>query len=689
LVFIRTGNRIRPGRLVVFLFASLLTLPLFSQSDENILEDEEISPVSVEISPDKIIVGQRFDLTIYADFPAYRTVSIKEPSLPEGIVLAGGPYKSAQTINVGDLLNPQYIKKTRVFYKFKVSRPGFYTINSFTLNDGDIQLVTEPFMFPALAFDERELKYPVFARWNNLPDRIFIGETIPLILEMENLEELSFPERISMSPPSGGVFERVNSLGDISVTSIGDDEVYIAPIDSWLYTPTSTGMVKIPPADVSFNKIERSTGSFSIEVVDLPPQVGLSGAIGNFEVTTDMENIPPQKGATFTVRIRVEGEGNLNFLRMPQPEFSGLTVIEKDEMHKISPSLAGYRGYREDVYRVSIGEEEEISVQFEPWSWYDKESLSVQTESFPGYRFLNESAQNPEAFRSLRDEYSLLSSELILKFRDPVYNVIWYYLLVLPGIISALVALIKKRYDMKILGYTLLLFVLTSSAVSGNPQLREQLEKAENFNNSAELEKAIELYDQLLRDFGDNPGIYYNQALLNYDLEKKDTVIHLLRKSLILKPGNRLFMNLLTSVESEYGLDHQAVISTGLSPDLFFLFFIVLFNMGALIISFNINRKKIELSILSVMVFFLSFASLVVVYYTDFVSMRKTGVIVQSGGDLKKVPGLMGGSWLTLQEGAAVYLMSESEESYLIRTGYGLEGWLHKDSIIPVQEDQL
>ena len=441
MVFIRTRNGVRPGRLVVFIIASLLTLPLFSQSDESLSED--VTPITVEISPEKIIVGQRFDLTIFADFPAYRSVSIKEPPLPVGIILAGGPYKSAQTINVGDILNPRYIKKTRVFYKFKVSHPGFFTIDSFTLSDGETQLITEPVMFPALAFDERELKYPVFARWNKIPDRIFLGETIPLILEMENLEELSFPERISMPPPSGGVFERVNSLGDISVTSIGDDEVYVAPIDSWMYTPTSTGIVKIPSADVSFSNIKRSTGPFSIEVVDLPPQVGLSGAIGNFEITTDMDNVPLQKGSTLTLRIKVEGEGNLNFLRMPQPEFTGLTVIEKKESHNISPSLSGYNGYREDIYRVLIGEEEKISVRFEPWNWYDKESLTVQTETFTDYIFHNETAQESDAFRSLRDEFFLLSPLAILKYRDPVYNVGWYYLLVLPGIISALVAFVN------------------------------------------------------------------------------------------------------------------------------------------------------------------------------------------------------------------------------------------------------
>lgn len=687
MVFIRTGKSLRSGRLVVLIFTFLLSLSLFAQNPEVDLAEEP--RISVEVSPDKIIVGQRFDFTIFADFPTYRNVSISEPQLPDGLVLVGGPYKSAQTINVGDNDNPQYIKKTRVFYKFKVSRPGFYTIESFTLGDGREKLKTESVMFPALAFDERELKYPISARWNTIPDQVFMGETIPLILEMENLEELAFPERISMSPPSGGVFEQVDSLGDIAVTVIEEDEVYLVPVDSWMYTPTSLGTLKIPSAEVSFNGIKRSTDSTFIKVVNLPSQVGLSGAIGNFQVSTEMETPVEQKGGILTMKIRVDGEGNLNFLRMPQPEFSGFTVIEKEELYNIYPSLSGYKGYREDVYRISLGEDDVNSVQFSPWSWFNRDSDSVLVEKLTGYSFQNEMTRNLSEDKSLRDEFPLLTPEQILRYKAPFYNIGWYYLLVLPGIVSAIVAMIKRRFDMKVIGYSLLLLILTSSAVSDNPQLKEKLERAKDIFISVGPEKTIEYYGAIIDEFGENAGIFHNLALLSYDLEKKDDVIYFLRKSLIKKPGSRLFISLLSEVELEYNLDHQAAASTGFYPDLYFLLFILFFNLGALVISFNISRKKIELSILIVMLFFSSSISLILVYYTDFVSHRETGVIVQGGGDLKKVPGLMGGSWLTLQEGSAVYIKSESDESYLIRTGYGLEGWLHKDSLKLVQDNSL
>ena len=585
---------------------------------------------------------------------------------------------------ISEILNIS--KKTRVFYKFKVTKPGLFTLGSFSLNDGETVLSTEPIMFPALSYDERDLKYPVFARWNNIPEEIYVGETIPLILEMENLEELSFPERITMNPPAGGVFEKVNSVGEISVNSIGDDEVYIAPIESWLYTPTNPGPVKIPAATVSFGNIKRSTANTVVEVLPIPSQIEFSGAIGTFDVSTSIDKVQMQKGMNSTLRIKVEGDGNLNYLKMPQPEFSGLTIIEKEEVYGITPSLTGYSGYREDIYRVSIGEEEEISILFEDWNWFDRDSDSVKVESLSDYHFQNNASIVDREFISLREEFPLLTTDRILKYRNPVYNIGWYYLLVLPGIISVLASLIRKRHDLKVLGITFIAIILTSSAINDDPQYREQLDNVMTFVESGDLENALLIYDRIEDRFGENSALLYNKALINYDLEIRDMAIFNLRKALVLKPGERLFINTLTSIESDYDLDHQIIATTGISPDMLFLIFILLFNLGALFIVLNIRRRKIELSILIIMIYFLSIASLVLIYYTDLTSKKNSAIVTQVGGELKKVPGNMAGDWLTLQAGTAVNIVSETDDSFLIRTGYGLEGWLESTSLILLQD---
>lgn len=692
MVFYGKRRRQFQRRLVACILPFVLFLsPLSGQEGGDVPgndADSEEPRITLEISPEKIIVGQRFDLTIFADFPLYRSVKIKEPELPEGITLASGPYKSAQTVRVGEPGEARYIKKTRIFYKYKVTRPGIYELGEFSLTDGENSLNTEPVVFAAVAYDERSFKYPVFARWNEIPEEIMVGETIPLVLKMENLEALSFPDRVDMTPPVGGMFERVNSLGEIVVTAIGEDEVFIAPIDSWLYTPTAAGTVRISGAHVTMGDIKRSSPDLSVKVIDIPEEINATGAIGTYEISTKVEDLPVGKGRVSTLRIRVEGQGNLNYLEMPAPLFTGLTVIEKEELNEFIPSESGYSGYREDIYRISAGDESEISIQFEPWSWYDRSVEQVRTETLTGYRYQNEMVTAQESGVSLREEFDFHPVKEILEARDPVYNIPMYYLLLLPGVVSVAAALIRKRYDMKITAYSLLFVLLSFSLVAAADTLENDLKRAEDLFSRNDREGALEIYADLSLENDKNPALFYNTALINYDLERKGEAVYNLRKALNLKPGNGTYRSALLMMEEDYGLEHQVRSSTGLSPDLFFLLFILLFNGGALLISFNIRKRKMELSILVIMIFLLSLLSLGSVYYSHAVSKSPTAVVSAPGGDLKKVPGDLGGSWLTLQEGTAVLVLSRSDDSVLIRTGYGLEGWLPEQTLLFLQDGE-
>ncbi|MBB6479478.1 SH3 domain-containing protein [Spirochaeta isovalerica] len=686
MVFIGKRQRELSGRLVILLSAILLISSLLNAQDNAQEEDEP--RITVEVSPEKIIVGQRFDLTIFGDFPSYRTVKIKEPELPDGISLAGGPYKSAQTIRVGEVGDARYIKKTRVYYKFKVDKPGIYTMGSFSLSDGENTLVTEPVTFPAVAFDERNFKYPVFASWYSLPDEVMVGESIPLILEMQNLESLTFPDNVKMDPPAGGMFERVNSLGEITVMEIGEDEVYIAPIDSWLYTPTAPGRIKIPAASVVMGNITRSTSSHYINVVPTPQEIVATGAIGAFSLSVDMENLPPDKGKVSVLRILIEGDGNLNYLIMPQPEFSGMTLIDKEELSDYVPSRSGYSGYREDVYRLQVGDEPEISIVIPPWNWFNRDSGTVETENTDPFRFSNQVISGREENLSFADRFSMLGIEDVSNQRRAFYNIPLYYLLLLPGLISILAALIRKRYDARIGAFFLLFAVLVSSSSVTLPLWGDKLQKARQLFEEEKFTEADDIYSELISGNEENSALYYNRAIIQYNLDEPGRTVYLLRKALNLKPGSRLYQNALAAVEEEYGLERQVRATSGLSPDLFFLLFILLFNGGALVISFNIRKRKMELTILIIMVFFLSLISLAIVGYSHYVSRTDAAVVNAEEGELKKVPGNSGGSWLTLQEGTTVFVLSRSDDSLLIRTGYGLEGWIEKSSLLFLNREE-
>ncbi|MBN2657206.1 MAG: BatD family protein [Spirochaetales bacterium] len=680
MVFFGKRKRELSRRLVIVLISAILTGVLLSAQDNS--PEQEEPRITVEVSPEKIIVGQRFDLTIFGDFPSYRNVAIKEPPLPDGIALVGGPYKSAQTVRVGDMAEARYIKKTRIYYKFKVDKPGIYTMGSFILSDGETTLETDSVTFPAVAFDERSFKYPVFANWYSLPDEVMVGETIPLILEMVNLESLTFPDSVQIDPPAGGMFERVNALGEITVKEIGDDEVYLAPIESWLYTPTAAGRIKIPAASVKMGNIVRSTDSHMVNVVSSPIEIQATGAIGSFSLSVEVENLPPLKGQESLLRVLVEGEGNLNYLIMPVPEFSGISLIDKEEISDYVPSRSGYSGYREDVYRLQVGDDANLTIDIPPWSWYNRSAGTVETERTDLLKFSNVFFREETEEPSFGDQFELLSADEVTNQRKPFYNIAFYYLLMLPGVISVLTALIRKHYDARLSAFSLLLALFISSSSLPLSSMGEELEKAERLFAENRKEESLAVYSGLISENETNSALYFNQALIEHELGKKGNGVYSLRKALNLKPGSRLYQKALASVEREYGLERQVRATSGLSPDLFFLLFLILFNGGALIISFNIRKRKMELTILVIMVFFASLVSLGIVFYSHFISVSETAVVTVPEGELKKVPGGSGGSWLSLQEGTAVLVLSRSGDSLLIRTGYGLEGWIDESSLL-------
>jgi len=111
-VFFAKRIRKQYRRLVIILLLITNIASLYSQETGDSSGDEK--KITIEISPDKIIAGQRFDLTIFADYSSYRDVQVLPPQFPPGLSLVSGPYKSAHTIRVGDASESEYIKNTRI-----------------------------------------------------------------------------------------------------------------------------------------------------------------------------------------------------------------------------------------------------------------------------------------------------------------------------------------------------------------------------------------------------------------------------------------------------------------------------------------------------------------------------------------------------------------------------------------------
>ena len=72
--------------------------------------------------------------------------------------------------------------------------------------------------------------------------------------------------------------------------------------------------------------------------------------------------------------------------------------------------------------------------------------------------------------------------------------------------------------------------------------------------------------------------------------------------------------------------------------------------------------------------------------YTERLWKRPTAVVKMNSEPLRKIPGPLATDWIQLPAGSALSVTAVEDNDFLVRTGYGLEGWLPRSSLILVSE---
>ncbi|OQY37830.1 MAG: hypothetical protein B6229_07525 [Spirochaetaceae bacterium 4572_7] len=241
------GNRVSSKwnrkRLVIAIFLLLIPNLLFS--------------FELEILPEQPTVGRVITLKIITDIPQDSDIQVDDLELPYDIKEIAGPV--VRTYRV--LEDRRYKRYYQVTWALRVDKSGIYSIPKFNVvvNGKDNELE-----FPTLIVlnnDERFNNYPINVEWNrSVKKEIYVGESIPLILEAYNLEEIYFPDRkVHIYPEKGEVAEE----------TVAGIDLYRVPMASWIYTPLEVGNVYIPPVRVEINGLIRFTEALDITVLPI------------------------------------------------------------------------------------------------------------------------------------------------------------------------------------------------------------------------------------------------------------------------------------------------------------------------------------------------------------------------------------------------------------------------------------
>jgi len=92
----------------------------------------------MEISPNPVGRGDRFNIDFYIDYENMSEITIEAPVFPDGISLYKGPYIRPYWLKLSDGSSR---KKTLITYTYSTSNEGRFGIDAFNIILGDIRQI--------------------------------------------------------------------------------------------------------------------------------------------------------------------------------------------------------------------------------------------------------------------------------------------------------------------------------------------------------------------------------------------------------------------------------------------------------------------------------------------------------------------------------------------------------------------
>jgi hypothetical protein len=669
--------------------------------------------VSLTLTPNPGAAGQ--DITLSAILTGLKTQDTQplSASLPRGLSLYRGPSVQPTVIPPGLFDGgPSETGGVRIQWVFRAAEGGRYILPGFDIRTPEGTLSTGALMVEVGVYQNRELIVPLRVAWNGPGAPVWTGEVIPLILEVLREREISLVDSVFLRPPASGLWDSQVSLGEILSIREEGIAVYQIPVASCLFTPTEGRSVVIPPARVVSGKRSGTSAALNLTVLPLPQELASTGAIGQFELSLlpEGETLTPGDEALFYLRLT--GRGNLNYLRIPELEFSGAEVLSVLESQNWTATPQGYEGYRQVNYLVTLGEGEELTVRVPPFPYLDK-TASPQVRLIPPSvsRFSLTShaggRENPEA----APYPDLLPPRQEFLYHGDFRRNQSLLFLFLPGPVFYLLAILLGRKPGGPAAPAILLIALgavflTSGAApeKENPEaeLLAAYGRAGELYRQGRFDQTLEALTELDSAFGDQGFHHFNRSLAQYKRENLPAALFEIHRGIRLSPMDSRFRNLLTFLETQGEIVNSYPPMVNLDIRLLFLLFALGINVAALLgglYQLKPGGGLIVSTILS-LAFTLTAAALGgaawasegaprgLVYYPPSAGVEAgKSPSAGEGVFLKQIPRQAGGDWLPLRNGCLVRIRSRAQGFALVETGSGLKGWIEEGCLLLLEED--
>lgn len=616
-------------------------------------------------------------------------MGIKRPELDESLVWITYPSTRSWTPE-----GEPGIRLVEVFARIQVTRSGIFSLGSFRIRSDGWEVFTSATELIGLERDEANLPYPVLVEWRTLPERFWQGQAVPIVLEARNLTSLILADEALLREAPVGLLEDVRKLESVQTRQFGEDVLYDVPMASWIWTVNEQGRFEFPAVRVSVAGLFRWVEPRTVDVLSLPKEARESSAVGRFKLDVSWNEGPYSVGDIVSVRVRASGTGNLNVLKLPTPELESSVLVGRNSSSSYVPTLMGYEGWREEHSDFQIDETGNLTLLVPEWVWFDPEGgLREWTEL--RMSLLASDAEVPEHGSNA----DLLLGTRLFRYKKSVFH--WRNgfsaLLYLPGFLVLMILLFLGHMGklntelgisglnsmalllMPVLFTTLLLPTSAQSPVSEIELASRAVESARR----GDWESVAEIYAKFEEGW-EHPGFLHDLSIVNMELGKPDLAMASIRRALFLRPGVLRFKKTLGILEERLELSNQIPPTLAFSPALVFIPLVLGVNgffFSLVVLMFR--RGVRELNFFVLCSFFL-LSSIAAVGVCDYLWNRHTAGVREASEPLRKIPSPLATDWVQLPAGELLSIVAFKGDDCLVRTGYGLEGWLPRSSLIIV-----
>jgi len=626
----------------------------------------------VVLNSDRFVVGSKWTLDILVDTPDPLAVRVPVPALPSNLSLSEGPYiRETSWEKVPGTLS----RAIKASFTLKTLQPGIVELGPFEVRIGAKSMTVAPVTVYLLAADEAKRRFPVELRWVTPEGPLYEGQAIPLLLQARNLDTLAQPQELGLAAPPGSLWEKAVGLGEIEINSVDEDRIMNVPWGGWMLIPTKPGSLTIPGFQATVAGLVRSVPPLVLEVSPLPPEAAGGRAVGDFSYNIEAKQGDASLGGSLVVVQEVSGRGNFPYLVPPEVSIPGLTLVSRQEGTRYRAAKGGYEGSLVVTWRFSTDRAQTVDLVL------------------PGFQAFQATTGRVDTWDPRRVSVALtLPSESTVKAPPPaaplswaevqsvrpwgVTRSFWVVLLFLPGPLFLL-----STFWLGARGRGLLVLLVTGvlvvSAAEAPPAGFEAASQATGYD-------AAERWGALALASPDEPGLWYNKALASRDAGHTAEAVHAFRMALRTGFQGDLAARGLASLEEKELLTDQFLPWTGWPTNLLFLLLCLGVNLAFVL--WGLQRLTgsstwllpLSLAILG------SAAAGVFVLGAEAARYEADAVVGLADGAIRKVPGDLAETWMTLKAGTIVRVQGTSDRWVLVQTGYGLEGWVEATGLLPL-----